>query len=128
MSNFALRFAGIMTCLGLFASAADMFPGQPRLSMAYSKVTATITELTKAAKEPNQSHFDKAVGWLGEARTQLELTPRDKGSAPGSAIKLIDEVTQILSAKSVAKEDISKATEACKEILKKIGQASRAAR
>src|SRR5436190_431424 len=128
MSNSALRITAIITCLSFFASAADMFPGQPRLSMAYSKVTATITELAKAAKEPNQSHFDKVVGWLGEAKTQLELTPRDKGSAPGSAIKLIDEVTQILSAKSVGKEDISKATEACKEALKKISQASRAAR
>src|SRR4051794_5223283 len=89
----------LMLVLGVtsVALADDVFPGQPRVSAAYNKVSAAITELDKASRDGVGKHVENALTLLGEADVQLELVAKNKGSAPTSARKLIKELRDGLS-------------------------------
>lgn len=109
--------------------AQAIFPDQPHIEKAYNKVSATLKVLEDASRG---GKWDKAVqsalSKLGEARVELDMARKDKGSARGAAIDLIDQATQKLSANPVTKAELDKSIEICKEALEKIIRAGKAGR
>jgi hypothetical protein len=106
------------------ASAEDTFPGQPQLSVAYSRVTAAARTLNLALRRSGDG-VTTANGYLGEGKDQLEASPKAKGSACVSAIKLIDQARQGLSGPTATLPEIVKALESSKEALKLIAIAAK---
>lgn len=121
-----LTAAAVSVCFGSVAQAVEIFPNQPRVSAAYNKVSGAISDLEKAARERGGGHVNNAFTKLGEAKTQLEMTTKNKGSAPASAIKLIDQARQNLAATPATKASINSAATLAKEALKKIVHAGNA--
>ena len=91
-----------------------------------SRAFAAIAELDKASREGGVKHVDNAMTNFGAAQLQLEQAAKNKGSAPASARKLIDQAKQELSTTPVSKEKIESATKIAKDALKKIAQAGNA--
>ena len=111
------------------APAYERFPDQPHIQEAYNKVSSTIKILSEGSESGNwDASVGKALPKLGEARAELDTAKKNKGSARGAAMELIDQAVQLLSTSHVTRLNLDKSIQICKEALEKIVRAGKAGR
>lgn len=97
-----------------------IWPRQPKLSSAYESLTVALKQIERSREGSASRHLGNASAALVSARANLDTAKKNKGSAAGVAIKLVDQASL-----AVKEGRTGEAADYVTQAMEKVSQAAR---